>query len=844
MNSHPTFADELPSLGEDVGNPLTVRLSNEIVTLLSSHLYQSPFKAIEELVVNSYDADAETCRVSVPSPGSDLPAALVYDDGIGMDADGLSDLWLIARSKKRDESHERRTKRKQIGKFGIGKLATYAIANNITYVSRTNDLILAVSANFGHFKEDPFGGVPIKLPVTRVTSWSSLQGSEVFGSACAAAGVNMASLFDSTNTSWTIVLLEELKPRPIQLGRLRWVLSSAMPLEADFQLFLNRDEIQSSKQSLKIAVEFDVTDLPSKRIETINKETKENWQIDGNGLVSTSFPQGLKGSVRVTENSLHAGKSADLGRSHGFFVKVRKRLINEEDPLFGLSPLSFQTFNRFRADITVDDLDAAVMAPREGIEESSLKRKVLPMLEEIFYEARARYNDYLKEKEEKDKRKKEHERTYISSSLVEHPIADVLSLPQHDLRQGSEADESWFYLDVEKTETELHTLVKELYSQPRSRKYKFRYTNRGKLERLVQFSPTESTFYLNADHDLVLAYHDDPRAQMLLEDVATAEAVLEVYLREHGMPAHVIGEMLERRDALLRALANERLFSFASISQSLKDSANDEYDLEVALVAASRALGFVAIHIGGAGEPDGLGRFRNYPNGEQKITLEAKSSNRIPSLSQLDFAGLREHVNKYQANGCLLVAPAYPGTEAGEDSAVSCRAKEARISCWLVDQLARVVAAVESRHIGAKEVLDIVLRQFAPADVTAAVDKLLSQPSWEHRDLYAAVLHALRALEGRLQDQARLVFHVEAEVTRQTGFTQVPASEIKKAVKDMAAASQGALVVKGNRVIVNASLEEIERRLSGLTGDSGKPRRGGTFWDNSSEKVAQPERLH
>ena len=50
------------SLGEDTGNPITVRLSNEIVTLLSSQLYQSPLKAIEELVVNSYDADAKECR--------------------------------------------------------------------------------------------------------------------------------------------------------------------------------------------------------------------------------------------------------------------------------------------------------------------------------------------------------------------------------------------------------------------------------------------------------------------------------------------------------------------------------------------------------------------------------------------------------------------------------------------------------------------------------------------------------------------------------------------------------------------------------------------------------------
>ena len=121
-------------------------------------------------------------------------------------------------------------------------------------------------------------------------------------------------------------------------------------------------------------------------------------------------------------------------------------------------------------------------------------------------------------------------------------------------------------------------------------------------------------------------YREDAKAARLLEDIATAEAVLEIYLREHGMAPHVVGELLQRRDSLLRGLANDHVFSVDAISQLLKDSMNDQYDLEVNLVAASRAFGFVATHVGGAGEPDGIARFTDYPNGEQKVTLEAKSS--------------------------------------------------------------------------------------------------------------------------------------------------------------------------------------------------------------------------
>ena len=821
-----TFAQELPRLGEDTGAPITVRLSNEIVTLLSSQLYQSPLKAIEELVVNSYDADARKCRVFVPS-GNRPRAVLVYDDGIGMDKEGLADLWLIARSNKREEEYQRRMNRRQIGKFGIGKLATYAIANNVTYISRMDQEILAVGANFAQFKGDSSGGVPIQLPVTRITRWQALSESAVFYSSCISAGVDFDSLF-LDGQSWTIVLLEDLKPVNIQIGRLRWVLSTAMPLHSDFQLFLNNQEISSSKESIETVVEFNVVEIPSRRLESANSETQEDWHVDRDRLVSTTFPEGLHGSVIVAEESLHVGKSSDLGRSHGFFVKVRDRLINEEDPLFGLSPLSYQTFNRFRADVTADDLDEAVTAPREGIGESPLKSKILPLLEEFFYEARDRYNDYLKEQAEAEKRKQEHERTYVPTSYVEYPLADVLSFPSLGPQEGAEADESWFYLQVSKEES-TDDLVRTLYSRNRTDKYIYRYSSLGKQARLVQFNPEQSTFWLNTDHDLVAAYYEDARAKYLLEDLATAEAVLEVYLKECGVPPHIIGQVLERRDALLRGLANEHVFSVSFISQSLRDNAADEHNLEVALVAAGRALGFVATHIGGSGQPDGIGRFTNYPEGEKKIILEAKSSIDVPSLGHLDFAGLEQHMNDHSADGCLLVAPAYPGEGLGSEASASQRAKAARISCWTVEQLAEVVAAVETRQIGASQVLDIVLNYFTPEAVRSQVDKLLNDSTQEHRSLYIAVLESLKRLEGRLPDQARTISHVATEVTSNPDFAHVFERDIKSAIADLAAASHGTLLLRGSRIVLNASLEEVERRVSGLTGNGGEPRRGGAF---------------
>jgi len=111
----PPIVETLTSLG-DAPRPIEVTLSNELVGLLSNQMYQSPLKAIEELVVNAYDADADECRVSVPDARTEEQFVAVYDDGIGMDYEGLRNLWQIGRSNKRTEEIAKLMKRKQIGK--------------------------------------------------------------------------------------------------------------------------------------------------------------------------------------------------------------------------------------------------------------------------------------------------------------------------------------------------------------------------------------------------------------------------------------------------------------------------------------------------------------------------------------------------------------------------------------------------------------------------------------------------------------------------------------------------------------------------------------------------------
>ena len=65
-----------------------------------------------------------------------------------------------------------------------------------------------------------------------------------------AGGRKSLQLFGpDADDSWTVAIISDLKPmaEELSLGRLRWVLSTAMPLRDDFHLYLNEQLVPSSK---------------------------------------------------------------------------------------------------------------------------------------------------------------------------------------------------------------------------------------------------------------------------------------------------------------------------------------------------------------------------------------------------------------------------------------------------------------------------------------------------------------------------------------------------------------------------------------------------------------------
>jgi hypothetical protein len=812
-----------------------VEISYDVIQLLSDHLYSSPLKAVEELMVNAWDADATECRIAIPDRDLLLTpdpatAIRVWDNGVGMDGRELGDLWHVGSSHKRDDGWQ--AKRTQIGKFGIGKLATYVIARRVTYITKRSDAVRGLTLDYELFTgatRSDGTTESVKLDQRAIDDPDKVLATGSVAAALDALGLTAKHLL--TLKHWTLVVLEELKPKAseIHIGRLNWVLRTALPLGRDFKVILNGSSVQSARENVEWLVDFSVSELEKDRIKALNETTKEAWSARGDALVSEHFKSGIRGRVRVASSSLYreAAKSEDLGRSHGFFIRVRKRLINQSDPLFGLKPLSFETFNRFIAEIEADDLDADLTAPRDDVQQSAAKSQFRNVLSELFNQARGLAEKVWGERALEEKQKREGQRTYVNSRLLERPLTDALV--SHRSHGGS--PDEWLLLKTEGDEGAIDQLIEEVNQGvvPR-RRYMYRYSNRTRAARLVEFDPGSRVFMINLDHELVLEYADKFESRRLLELLVTAEALLEVYLREFNVQPSVVAQLVDRRDELLRSLARDEQYSLKAIARELREAVDDEKDLEIAVVAAARTLGFVARHISNAGQPDGLATYSAQGRAGKSFTLEAKSTANVPSLSQIDFAGLRSHVMANDADGCMLVAPKYPGSTRKADAEAALRAGQQRVSCWTVEQLAQVVELSEARHIIAEEIQAIVFAAFAPDEVGQQVSRLLSEPTWIQEDLRRTVMEAIAHLETRLPESPRTVDTIAGVLSTMAGFDRATKADIGEALLQLSKASKGMLyVAEDGEVYVRGSLEELRRRVAPLTGESAGPRRHGTL---------------
>ena len=654
------------NLFESTGNKsdeIKVKISHKIIQLFSEGLYSSPNKAIEELVANSFDADAKNVHVILsPDLRNPLATIVVIDDGEGMDAGDLKQHWIIGNSKRRQLPGANR--RKPIGKFGIGKLSTFVLATKLTHISKRGNTYYAATMDYSRLGDttDSSGGVfddqDIEIPLRTLTEPQAKAATEQWTSG-QGAGFGALKLFgpDAVD-SWTISIMSGLKAmgQRIQIGRLKWVLSTAMPQLTDFHLFLDGAPITApdlDKPVAKYIIGKDIVSMPapfSGDLEEREDTSEPEDSVHRFGVVHAELLGRITGYIEIYEDELDSGKPK-FEQSSGFFVYVRGRRVNVDDPGFGIERnlLRHGTFSRFRMVVHIDSLDDALRSSRESFQQGALYENTQNYLRAGFNYARNHLNEH--DQKQSPAAKISARMSSAPGSMTRKPILEVARLvsegkinPYYLRFPSGFSAEQWasFLESLEERLNETGTWIKSLKLEALDSK-----------EGIAVLDVQYGKLCINSSHPFVAAFQEiflNERQGPAFEMIVMAEILTEAHLYHMDMDEETIREVIGRRDELLRQFVRSSAHRTAGmIALGLIDARDDANRLEEEMRAAFEAMGFDnVIRIGGKGNPDGTaeaylaareeGMARKY-----KVGLEAKSGGKV-SAKRLGVSGIARHM--------------------------------------------------------------------------------------------------------------------------------------------------------------------------------------------------------
>lgn len=749
--------EDLKTVGTEA-TKIQLLISYRIIELFSAGLYSSPHKAVEELVTNSYDALASRAHVLVPQdPYAPGAAIWVVDNGEGMDTEGFQWLWKIAQSNKRDFESEATT-RPAIGKFGIGKLATYALGRRLTHISKRDGMYHAVSMNFAEIKPDETTNQqPLDLSLRALTE-NEAQGLVEPLMKGTGPGYEAVKLFGGEGEdSWTVAVVGDLTPlaKELKLGRLKWILSTALPMSPQFRLYVNGEEVESAKEEIQLLkgwiVGIDDRAAESLELEIVLPEADgPGVKIPGIGVV--------RGDAKLYRGPLTQGKAADVGRSHGFFVMVRGRLINMDDALFGLPALSHGPFGRFWMRVDADGLDEVLRSTRETVLESEGVNFLREYMTAKFNEARTYYDNWLEQTEEEANLavRLAGTPTNLSSGPMIRAVSGVLDGVFGPLALTDVPAD----LDTEKGRELIQSLYEDAGSETGIVR-DVRLSDLGVDGRLAVFSVDERAVRINSQHPFYLNYADLYKKSEPFELLAVAEVFSEAYLLDEGVDQHTVAIFMRRRDRLLRELVYTRELSAALVAQVVNDAVADPTGLERAVALAFSSLGFEVTPLGGRGKADALASARlgvregaGPEPADYSVTIDAKSTEGTKvSAKTVGAATIARHRRKYGAKSAVVVAVDFEGSK-DVGSAVCEEAREHEITLLRARDLARLVAAAATRRLGFTRLAEWLNGCRIPDESEAWVDSIVEeQPA---RSPLKPILDAAWELAGKLPDPVKI----------------------------------------------------------------------------------------
>lgn len=708
----------IDNIGTIIDN-IPVEISYKIIELFSAGLYSSPNKAFEELVSNSYDAGATKVSVYVPMDKA-LPDSILWvaDNGVSMDKEGLKQFWKIGSSTKREIQNQERL---PIGKFGIGKLATYILTTKLTLICKADDgKYYAVTMNYSNINKDSTETIKLDEREMTLEEVKSIltpiikKGSQDL--------VSFKLWGSESPATWTFAILSDLKAKANEIkdGRLKWILSTALPLNPSFNLTFNGSPIQSSKENI----------APWKTWifgENDDVATKFKYEVDtykGKPCVHLQNLRNVTGQIDLYRDSLLTGKSEELGRSNGIFLTVRDRLINIDDPLIGMEALSHGVFNRVRITVNADELDEYITSTRESIKNSAALTDLREYIKRKFNQVKDWYFATVEDIEKQNRAS--HKIAYASASLSRRPLivaakkfldGDIKDLvlteiPNNLTTQGK-AD---LILKLETDLTSDSGIIQ-----------KVEWVTLNPEDPIAKLEIATGFAKINLMHPFFANFLDEVKSLLPFQLIALTEILTECILLDSGLQQDEVRDIMFKRDAILRELTFSDKPNAPFVASLLNSSLGDSTGLEKSVTQAFNSLGYESTKIGGPGKPDGtavayLGPKNSADN--YSITFDAKSTSKDKiKATTAHISGVDRHRDSYKSNYACVVAIDFEGAE-DPDSAVNTEAKKHKINLIRAKDLMVLVLISSPKQVGLKQLRELFENYHTVIETTKWINEI------------------------------------------------------------------------------------------------------------------------
>lgn len=716
--------ETVQTVKEDPDKKIPVDVSFRIIKQFSTQLYDSPRRAIEELACNSYDAAAEVCYISTPEDEGDV--LKVLDDGESMDYEGLKWLWKVAESRKQEVLDDDRAQygRQQIGKFGVGKLASFALGSRLTHIATKDGTTRVITVRQDELRrqDSQLLGEEDKPDIPRFGVYEFDEAE--------AEGILSDFFEDIPNpweeewSSWTLAVVGEVPKRNtgsnLKPQYLHNMIRTSIPISSNFTTYLNGQKITEREPRSELRFKLNVTDeaiisrvedkiqeslvdfgeyestdeIPKEEYEvtTTRITNPENTDEDIQGIHVPNLG-GVAGTAKFYTDNITSPKRSDRGfTDHGFRVRVRGKLLNKDHERFGLHNLSHRYWNKMVAEVEMPGLDDSIRVQRDDTMDTLEVRIAQVVLRSIFNAVRHKGKKY-EEKGDDD-----------SNGEIERPFTDRLSVRSRDyVHQAISglSDESEIPDDLSKVSID--------------------YAPLGVSRDAVDYDAEDARIRINEEHPLINSledrdgFNDDVKES--LSEILAGRLLLDGFQRYHGVDEYVVQVSGQIFESVLRS-ASEKFSDEVSYQMDyLRDTSYEGHtEFEVAIAETLQSMGISAVQEGGPDASDGI--ITTPQAGDNyHISVEAKGSGEVITHKNFNKGDIDRHMEDDDCDHALIVARGFQLEGRGDRDSAFMRSLKEYESLMSLEAIERLLRLHRVRRFSYPQLMKIFKNDEYPEDL-------------------------------------------------------------------------------------------------------------------------------